>query len=415
VISLGGEVSQAQLDPQVEPDVPERAVWYRSARFLRLAGQVVAVVVVVALIFWLWSNLVNNLHKQNIGTGFGFVNRPTQFQIPFDEGFDSRSPVWQMVLVGVKNTFLAGAVGIVIASIVGLIVGVSRLSSNYLVRKMATVYVEVFRNIPPLVIIIFFAFAIFTFGPFPVLAEADRYKVPGTDRDFLILSNSRWGVPGIAAEQGTPVFVTGLVLAVVAFVVVAWWRTRRAEQTGGHHHRVRWGLLVFAVVLGVAIVAARHPFTISWPELSDNGRRIDNGFELNFGFISVAVALGLYTASHIAEIIRGSILAVPKGQTEAANAIALSALQRYRHVILPQATKIAVPPTINQYLNLVKNTSLGIAVAFAEITALTTTSIGNGRPAPQSIVILMAVYLVFSLTISLVLNVYNRKVQLVER
>ena len=154
---------------------------------------------------------------------------------------------------------------------------------------------------------------------------------------------------------------------------------------------------------------------MTWPELSDNGRRIDGGFVLNFGYISITIALGLYTASHIAEIIRGSILAVPKGQSEAADSVALTVFQRYRFVVLPQALKVAMPPTINQYLNLVKNTSLGIAVAYAEITALTKSSIGNGRPAPQSIAILMAVYLLFSLTISFFLNIYNRRIQLVER
>jgi general L-amino acid transport system permease protein len=178
---------------------------------------------------------------------------------------------------------------------------------------------------------------------------------------------------------------------------------------------VRWAFLGFVVIVVAAFFLAGDPFSISWPELSENGRRIDNGFVLNFGFISVAIALGLYTASHIAEIIRGSILAVPRGQSEAAEAIALSNFQRYRYVVLPQATKIALPPTINQYLNLVKNTSLGVAVAFAEITALTKTSIGNGRPAPQSIAVLMIVYLLFSLSISFVLNIYNRRVQLVER
>ncbi len=154
---------------------------------------------------------------------------------------------------------------------------------------------------------------------------------------------------------------------------------------------------------------------MSWPALSESGRVIEGGFIMNFGFISVTVALGLYTASHIAEIIRGSILAVPKGQSEAANAIALRSLQRYRYIILPQALRIALPPTINQYLNLVKNTSLGTAVAFADVTSLTRSSIGNGRPAPQSIAILMLVYVTFSLTISLILNIYNRRLQLVER
>ena len=408
-------MSQTELEPEAQRSEQESVVWYRNVRVLRVVAQVVAVVAVGAVIFYFLNNLVTNLNKQNIGTDFGFLSRPTQFEIPFDDGYDSRSPVWQMVVAGIKNTFLAGLVGIIIASVIGLIVGISRLSSNYLASRMATVYVEVFRNIPPLVIIIFFGFALFTFGPFPNLDEAMQLKVPSTDISFLILSDTRWGIPGFAGGDGAGIFLGGLVVALVATAAVVWWRTKRSETTGEPHHRVWWGLGVFFGILGIAHVLAGDSFGISWPELSENGRRIDNGFVLNFGFISVAVALGLYTASHIAEIIRGSILAVPKGQSEAAEAIALSNLQRYRYVVLPQATKIALPPTINQYLNLVKNTSLGVAVAFAEITALTKTSIGNGRPAPQSIAVLMLVYLLFSLSISFVLNIYNRRVQLVER
>lgn len=407
-------MTKTELEKPAEAD-RHHVVWYRNVRVLRVVGQAVAVVAVFALLFWLFSNLVNNLNRQNIGTSFGFLNRPTQFQIPFDDGFDDRGAVWRMVVVGIKNTFLAGFVGIIIATVVGLIVGVGRLSSNYLVARLSTIYVETFRNIPPLVIIIFFGFALFTFGPFPVLSEADQYTLPGTDNTFLILSNTRWGIPSYAGGSGERWFLGGIVLALAAAAFTAWWRTRQSEKIGVHHHRVRWFLLVFGVIVAASFFLSGDPFSISWPELSENGRRIDNGFVLNFGFISVAVALGLYTASHIAEIIRGSILAVPRGQSEAAEAIALSNSQRYRYVVLPQATQIALPPTINQYLNLVKNTSLGVAVAFAEITALTKTSIGNGRPAPQSIAILMLVYLLFSLSISFVLNIYNRRVQLVER
>lgn len=409
-------MSQTELEPPAEADRHHGSVvWYRNVRVLRVVGQIAAVIAVGALLFWLFNNLVTNLNRQNIGTDFGFLSRPTQFQVPFDDGFDDRGAVWRMVLVGIKNTFLAGLVGIIIASIVGLIVGVGRLSSNYLAARMSMIYVETLRNIPPLVIIIFFGFAVFTFGPFPVLSEASQFTVPGTDNTFLILSNTRWGIPSYAGGQGERWFLAGVLLALAAAAFTAWWRTKRSEESGVHHHRVRWFLLIFAGIVVASFFVSGDPFSISWPELSDNGRRIDNGFVLNFGFISVAVALGLYTASHIAEIIRGSILAVPRGQSEAAEAIALSSFQRYRYVILPQATQIALPPTINQYLNLVKNTSLGVAVAFAEITALTKTSIGNGRPAPQSIAILMLVYLLFSLSISFVLNMYNRRVQLVER
>ena len=408
-------MSQTALEPPPEVHSTEDIVWYRDVQKLRIVGQVGAVVAVLALLGWLFNNLLVNLDRQNINTDFGFLWRPTNFEISFDEGFNPRSPVWQMVLVGIKNTFLAGIVGIIIASIVGLIVGISRLSSNWLVARLAMLYVEGFRNIPPLVIIIFFGFAIFTFGPFPRLDEATEISWFGSDDNALILSNRIWGIPSLIAEDNAGIFWIIFTVAIAAAIGVGIYRTRLSNRTGVHHHRLRWALGTFAIIAIAGHFIVGGAFSASWPVLSENRRRIDGGFILNFGYIATTLALGLYTASHVAEIIRGSILAVPKGQNEAANAIALTSFQRYRYVVLPQALRIALPPTINQYLNLVKNTSLGIAVSYAEITLLTKTSIGNGRPAPQSIAVLMGVYLLFSLSISLLLNLYNRRIQLVER
>jgi general L-amino acid transport system permease protein len=401
----------------VKPDLGQNphVVWYRNVQTLRIVGQVLAVAASVALMLWLFSNLLSNLDRRNIGTDFGFLSRPTNFEVPYDQGFDSRSPVTDMILVGLKNTFLAGIFGVLLASVVGLIVGIARLSSNWLVARLAMLYVEVFRNIPPLVIIIFFGAAVFTSGPFPVIGEANTVSFLGTDDNFLILSNTVWGIPSFIAGDNIGLFWITLGVAVVAAGLVARYRTRLSDRTGVLHHRVRWAFGTFVAIALIGFIAIGNALSMSWPALSDSGRLIEGGFIMNFGFISVTVALGLYTASHIAEIIRGSILAVPKGQSEAANAIALRSFQRYRYVILPQALRIALPPTINQYLNLVKNTSLGTAVAYAEITSLTRSSIGNGRPAPQSILILMLVYVTFSLTISVILNFYNRRLQLVER
>ena len=353
----------------------------------------------LGLLAWLFNNLTSNLSRRNIGTDFGFLSRPTNFQIPYDDGFDPRSSVTQMVIVGVRNTFLAGIVGIAIATVLGVIIGIARLSSNWLVARLAMVYVEVLRNIPPLVIIIFFGAALFTNGPFPILSEAQTVSFFGSDNNFLVLSNDVWGIPSFTAGDNIGIFWITVLVGLVAAGLVARYRTKLSDDTGVHHHRVRWGFGAFMLIALLGFVVTGGAFSMSWPELAESGRRINNGFVMNFGFVSVSVALGLYTASHIAEIIRGSILAVPKGQSEAANAIALTAFQRYRYVILPQSMRIALPPTINQYLNLVKNTSLGVAVAYAEITSLTQSSIGNGRPAPQSIAILMAVYLMFSLSI----------------
>jgi len=378
-----------------------------------VVGQVLAVVVVFLLLRWLLGNLTGNLDRLNIGLDFGFLSRPTQFQIPYRTSFDPRSPVTEMVLVGIKNTFLAGFFGILIALTVGLMVGVSRLSQNWLVSRLATAFVEFFRNIPPLVIIIFFAAALFTYGPFPNLREAILIQVPGSSSNLLMLSNDQWGIPGFTGGSAlfTGLIGLGLILASAGWV----WRTRLNERTGEPHHRVAWFLGILVGVVVISFLVLGGPVSMSWPAQSENRRLIVGGFAMNWGFMSVTAALGLYTASHVAEIIRGSILAVPMGQSEASRALALNGFQRYRFVVLPQALRIAIPPIINQCLNLVKNTSLGTAVAYAEITALTQTSIGNGRPALQSLVVMMAVYLMFSLTISLLLNFVNHRFQLVTR
>lgn len=394
---------------------PAQTRFYRDVRVIRVVGQFLAVVLAVFILYWLVNNLLSNMNRLGISTSFDFLSGPTNFQIPYLQEFDSRSPVWEMVLVGVKNTFLAGLFGIVLASVMGLLVGVSRLSENWLVARLATFYVEFFRNIPPLVIIIFVGFAVFTFGPFPIFAESWEFKFPGTSDNLLIVNNDRWGIPGFTRVDSLTLFYVVLALTVVVGVLVWRWRTRVFEQTGQPHRRVLWFLLVLVVGLVIAYFIAGQPLEMSWPVISENRRRIDGGFIVNWGFMAITVALGLYTASHIGEIIRGSILAVPHGQSEAANAVALSSFQRYRYVVLPQAMRVALPPTINQYLNLVKNTSLGTAVGYAEITAITKTSVGNGRPAFQSFIIVMAVYLSFSLVISLILNVVNRRIQLVAR
>ncbi|HUG32098.1 MAG TPA: ABC transporter permease subunit [Acidimicrobiia bacterium] len=376
-------------------------------------GQIVAVLVVFFLLRWLFGNLVDNSRRVGLSLDFDFLNRPTQFQIPNHAEFDPRSPVYRMVLVGIKNTLLASVFGIALAGVLGLIIGISRLSKNWLTSRLASAYVEFFRNIPPLVIIVFFAFAVFLHGPLPNLREGIEVGFPGTSHNVFIFSLEQWGVPSLADAGNLGYFGLAVAVGLVAAALVWRWRTRVHDQTGASHHRLVWTFGVLIALLTVAYVLLGEPFRITWPTLSENRRRLIDGFAINAGFISVAGALGLYTASHVAEIVRGSILAVSRGQTEAANALALTGFQTYRFVVLPQALRIALPPLINQSLNLVKNTSLAAAVAYAEITNLTQASIGNGRPAVPSIVILMAVYLSFSLIISFILNVVNRRLQLV--
>ena len=301
------------------------AAVFFDVRVLRVLGQVVAIVVLLAIAVYLQDNYQANTRNRSGQSGWGFLDEPTGFNIAYADDFRSTQPVRDALWVGVRNTAASAVVGIVLATVIGVVVGVLRLSRSWVARKVATVYVEVLRNVPVLLIILFTAAWLQTLP-----RSTDAFTVG----DLLEVSNRE--------------------------IVVA-------------------------------------------------------GFSLNIPYVAITAALGLYHGSHIAEIVRGSIQAVPYGQTEAATALGLSDVQRLRFVTLPQAFRIGLPPTINQYLSLTKNTSLGIAVAYSDVSSLGFRLIGARAPALQTILVLMAIYLVFSLTISLLLNVVNRRIQLVER
>ena len=397
------------------PVATSKPPFWRNVNVLRVLAQIAAVIVVIVAIRWLFSNLIRNLDEVGIDTDFDFLGDSARFPIR-DSSFDPDSSIRLLLLNGIKNTFAAASVGIVIAIVLGTLIGVARLSSNWVVRKLATLYVETLRNIPPLVIIIFFGFAVFTFGRFPLFNPANppgEIKIPGTDSNFMIYSKTRLGFPSIVVGDNRWLFIGLLVVALIVAGFVWRWRTKVNIETGQPHRRVLYSGGTFLVLAAIAWIALG--VTGSFPSVSESGRLIEGGLSTNDGYVSLTLALALYTASHVAEIVRGSILAVPKGQNEAANALALSGFQRYRFVVLPQAARIAVPPIINQFLNLTKNTSLAVAVAYPDITSLVRTAIGNDKPSPQMILILMGIYLSFSLTISLILNIVNRRTQLAGR
>ncbi len=386
---------------------PEPAFW-RDLGFLQTAGQATAVVVVFLLIGLLAGNLTSNLEDAGIATDFSYLDQPTNFDIAYS-GFEPAKPIGKALLVGIKNTFASAIIGMIFCTIIGVIVGVMRLSENWLARKLATVYVETIRNIPPLLVIILVMQAVIL--PLPLLKEAS------TPLGLFIFSNKEIGVPSIASRDNFWLYVGVVAFAVVVGTAVAAWRTHKFNQTGVPHHRVLWGGGVFLAISLLGYWALGGPFALSRPELAVEGEAgltsvMIGGVRMSAAYVAITVALTIYTASHIAEIVRGSIQAVPHGQTEAAQSVALTSFQRLRFIILPQAFRVATPPTINQYLNLVKNTSLGIAVGYAEITLITKTVIGNANPAPQNILVLMGSYLAFSLTISVLVNILNRRLQL---
>ncbi len=381
-----------------------RPPFWRDIKVLRVVAQVGAGVGAVALALYLWNNLTTNLTAANIPTDFEFLSGPAGVNVTGDPDFRPSQPISDILMVGIKNTFALAIVGIPLLTILGTLIGIGRLSSNYLVRKAATVYVETLRNIPPLLVIIFTNAAVILSLP-----SIDKAYAPF---DLFVISNLPMAIPWATPEDNSGIYLAVLGAGILASIAVWIWRTRRFDATGQPHHRFAWGTGVVLLFAIIGFFALGQPFSLSKPVVV-NGRFIEGGYQTVGPYMAVLLALVIYTASHVSEIVRGSIQAVAKGQTEAANALALSSFQRLRFVILPQAFRIAIPPLINQFLNFTKNTSLAVAIGYMEITLIVFQAIGNANPAPQLIVILMGAYLIFSLTISLLINFLNRRLQLV--
>jgi general L-amino acid transport system permease protein len=385
------------------PAVSRRPPPWRNVKVLRFVGQAVFLLLVVLFILHIRHNLVVNLDRQGIGTDFGYLDQPAGFAIA-DSDFRPSQSMQDAIWVGVTNTAKVSLLGIALATVLGVIVGIARLSTNWLVRRAAALYVESFRNIPVLVIILFWYLGVLL--QLPAIGGA-------VDLDVIVVSNRGLVGPGLDQTGNLGGFLLVAAVGLTAALAVAVWRTRRFDATGEPHHRVLWGLGVLVVTLAAGYLAFGRPVAVSFPEPGELATT--GGFRLTPEYAALLVALVLYTASHIAEIVRGAILAVPRGQTEAANAVALSGFQRMRFVLLPQAFRISVPPTANQYLNLVKNSSLGVAIAYPEVTRITDIAIGQQAPAPQAIAVLMGIYLAFSLVIALVTNVINRRLAIKAR
>lgn len=378
---------------------------WRDVRVLRVVTQVVAVSAVVGLIAFLYDNVRARQRALGIDQGFGFLDQPAGVNIAYSD-FSPGQPVRDALAVGVKNTLLVAVVGMVLTLVLGTLIGIARLSTNWLVRQSATVYVETLRNVPPLLVIIFVNSAV-------VLNALPRIDESVDLGGFLILNNRELAIAAPVDGGALAAYLAVVAGGLAGALAAAAWRTRRADATGAPHHRVLVALGILAAVAAAGYLALDGPVELSRAEVVN--RNVVGGVAMSTGYAALLVGLVLYTASHVAEIVRGSIQAVPQGQTEAATALSLSDLQRLRYVVLPQAFRIAVPPTVNQFLNLTKNTSLGIAVGFAEVTLITRQVIGNGNPAVQAVVLLLGIYLVISVVVSVLANVVNRRLQLVER
>lgn len=375
--------------------VASKPPFWRDVRTLSWAFQLAVLGIFLAILAVLFNNVRVNSANQGIPIGFDFLDQPTDFTIPAND-LRTTQPVRDALIEGVLNTLRVVVLGIILATIIGVAVGIGRLSGNWLIRNLTLVYVEAIRNVPLLGLVIFSYLAI-ALSIFPTI---DNSWVVGD----LLIANGR----GISAPwiSGSGLRLLG-VLAVAALIgfAVRRWRQTVMDRTG---EPTRLPLYMVPAVLATTVVGAiLVGVGISTPELSE--RVVSGGITMQPEYFALLAALTIYTSSHIAEIFRGSIQAVPRGQGEAASAMALSAWQRMRYVILPQSLRIALPPLGNQYLNLLKNSSLGLAISYFELTKVTTTSIGNRSPAIPAFTVLIIIYLIGSLLISALVNVFNRR------
>lgn len=398
----------AMFRERAKHDDGDTAVLWRDVKAIGIVAQVVVLLAIVAAGTYLWGNFRDRTDAIGLKLGFDFLDQPGQISIA-DNPLIPGDSVAKAITEGFFNTIRIIMVGIPLALLLGTLVGIARFSSNWIVRKLATGYVEFFRNIPVLVVIVFVWSAVFLNG-FPTSQEA--WKPLG---EWFIFSNNRFAIPSIMGQDNFGAFRWILLAALFLAGAVAYWRTKVFDNTGAPHHRVLWGL---GTLFGIGLVAyfiLGGPVSMSKPELDDRGRVFSNGFRFQMPYAAVMFALVIYTATHIAEIVRGSIMAVHKGQEEAANALALSTFQRYRFVVLPQAMRVAFPPLISQFLNFSKNSSLAIAIGFAETTNVINNLFGQSQPAPQLILILALLYLTLSLVLSAIGNFINRRLQIVGR
>ena len=353
---------------------------------------------------------------RDLELGFDYLNGRAGFDIShqFGTNFGRNDSRLDLYISGIVNTIRLAGVGIVLASLLGLVVGVARLSNNWLVSRLATVYVEIARNIPLLVQILFWYIAVFL--QLPRLSDSFNFPpdritalpfldVPFISFDLGFLSVRGLALPWATAEDGFGLWLIFLAVAAAAAVAVRYWRSQRQDRTGQPSYPNWWMLGTFAAIALVGFAIAGGPLDPERPVIGE--RSYVGGIRVTAEFTALLVALVTYTGAYIAEIVRGSLQALPKGQTEASAALGLNPLQRLSLVTLPQALRIMIPPVTSQYLNLTKNSSLAVAIAFPELVGVSRTIISNTGQEIPMFALIMATYLLMSLTISLVMNTWH--------
>jgi general L-amino acid transport system permease protein len=403
-------MSQAVADPRLTAarTAPRRRIRlsWTDPLFRAVVWQVVIIGIVVAIGWYLVRNTSQNLAARHIATGFGFLNRVAgipigEALIPYNPAVDTYGTA---LLIGVLNTLKVAVIGVVLATILGTLIGIGRLSKNWLLAKITGFYVETLRDVPLLLQLLFW---------YTILQTLPGPKQAWRIGDIAFLSNRGMKLPLFEWEAAHS---WALLAFLIGFVVTILWnrRARRQQEATGVRPAVWPVALVALIGFPVAVWAALGaPFVLDLPALK--GFNFQGGTSLSPEYFALMLGLVTYTASYIAEIVRSGIQAIPHGQWEAAGALGMRPGHVLRQIILPQALRVIIPPMTSQYLNLTKNSSLAVAIGFQDIVSIANTTLNQTGQAIEGIAIIMAVYLTISLSISLFMNWYNARIALVER
>ncbi len=381
----------------------EKIPFWRDSRVLNILGQIVVLIIVIIIIAILGNNLVNNFRRLGFSFGFNFISRPASFAIgnpPID--FQPTDSYFRAILVGLINSIKVMFFGIIIATIIGITIGIGRLSDNWLVRQIATIYVETLRNTPLLLQLFLWYFAVFL-----KLPKIDNPLVVGGS---IFLTNRGMNIPWFVGGLTTWI---GWIFIIVAVILSAvFWRkhistVEKTEKSG----QIWLNLIAVNAIASILVFC----FVIDWsfPKLEENS--IMGGVNLSPEFATILIGLSVYTAAFIAEVVRAGIQSVNKGQWEAARALGLKPGLVMQLVIFPQALRVMIPPLTSEFLNLAKNSSLAIAIGYNDIYALSNTISNQTGRSVEMLLIVMGIYLTINLIISLIMNWFNRSVQLKER
>ena len=367
--------------------------------------------ILLAVVLWFGYEFVlnakANLEARKIASGFGFLENTAGFGINQSLiAYREADTYGRVFVVGLLNTLLVASIGVVLATVLGFIIGIARLSPNWLVARLAGGYVELIRNLPLLFQILFWYLAVLGTLPGP------RQSISIFGEIFI--NNRGIIVPAPVAGEGAGYVVAAFALGVIVTLALSLWSKRRQDRTGRRFPWLPTGLTLVIVLPLAALVATGFPIGFETPVL--RGFNFVGGIRLLPEFVALLLALTTYTAAFIAEVVRAGLLAVPRGQTEAALALGLRRREALRLIIVPQALRLIVPPLTNQYLNLTKNSSLAVAIGYPDLFAVFAgTTLNQTGQAIEIIAITMAVYLAISLVTSALMNWYNAHIRIAER